>query len=82
MVSGLRHALATLPLGMPRYTLYRGLGGPQGRSGQVRKISPSTGIRYPDRTARSQPLYRLSYPGLFEVIKIRDEFAFFFLPPL
>ena len=27
------------------YPLYRRLGGPQGRSGQVRKISPPTGIR-------------------------------------
>jgi len=34
----------------------------QGRYGQVRKISPSTGIRSPDRPARSQSLYRLSYP--------------------
>ena len=31
--------------GKTRYPLYRRLGGPQGRSGQVRKISPSTGIR-------------------------------------
>ena len=30
----------SLPLGMTRYLLYRRLGGPQGRSGQVRKISP------------------------------------------
>jgi hypothetical protein len=28
----------------------------------VRKISPPTGIRSPDRPARSQSLYRLSYP--------------------
>jgi hypothetical protein len=39
------------------------LGGPQGRSGQVQKISPHTGIRSPDRPARSQSLYRLSYPA-------------------
>jgi hypothetical protein len=38
---------------------YRGQGEPQGRSGQVRKISPPTGIRSPDRPARSQSLYRL-----------------------
>ena len=30
--------------------------GPKGRSGQVRKISPPTGIRSPDRPARSQSL--------------------------
>jgi hypothetical protein len=39
------------------------VGRPQGRYGQVRKISPPTGIRSPDRPARSQSLYRLSYPG-------------------
>ena len=37
--------------------------GPQGRSGRVRKISPHTGIRSPDRPSRSESLYRLSYPG-------------------
>jgi hypothetical protein len=35
----------------------------QNRSGRVRKISPKTGIRFPDRPARSESLYRLSYPG-------------------
>ena len=44
------------------YPLYRRLGGSQGRSGQVWKISPLTGIRTPDRPAHSQSLYRLSYP--------------------
>ena len=51
----------SLPPGKTRYPLYRRLGGPQGRSGQVRKISPPTGIRSPDRPVRSQSLYRLSY---------------------
>ena len=37
-VGGQRHALATLPPGKTRYPLYRRLGGPQGRSGRVRKI--------------------------------------------
>jgi len=36
-----------------RYSLYRRLGGPQGRSGQVRKVSPPTGIRSPDRPGRT-----------------------------
>ena len=36
---------------------------PQGRSGQVRNISPPTAIRSPDPPARSQSLYRLSYPA-------------------
>jgi len=35
------------------------MGGPLGR---VRKTSPTTGIRFPDRPARSESLYRLSYP--------------------
>jgi len=34
----------SLPLGKTRYPLYRRLGGPQGRSGQVRKISPTLGF--------------------------------------
>jgi hypothetical protein len=33
-----------LPPGKTRYPLYRRPGGPQGRSGQVRKISPSPGF--------------------------------------
>jgi hypothetical protein len=33
-----------LPPGNTRYPLYRRLGGPQGRSGQVRKISPPPGF--------------------------------------
>ena len=53
----------SLPPGKTRYPFYRRLGGPQGRSGQVRKISPPTGIRSPDRPARSQSLYRLRYPA-------------------
>jgi hypothetical protein len=36
---------------------------PRGRSGRVRKTSPPTGIRSPYRPARSESLYRLSYPG-------------------
>jgi hypothetical protein len=34
----------TLPPGKTRYPFYRRLGGPQGRSGQVRKISPPPGF--------------------------------------
>ena len=57
------NASAPLPPGKTRYPLYRRLGGPQGRSGQVRKISPPTGILSLDRPARSESLYRLRYPG-------------------
>ena len=57
------HAPAALPPRKTRYTLYRRLGGPQSRSGQVRKISPATRIRSPDRPASSESLYRLNYLG-------------------
>ena len=43
----------TLPPGKTRYPLYRGLGGPQGRSGWAENIAP-TGIRSSDRPVRSQ----------------------------
>jgi hypothetical protein len=52
----------SLPRGKTRYPLYRRMDGPQGRSGQVRKILPPTGIRSPDRPAPSQLLSRLRYP--------------------
>jgi hypothetical protein len=58
--SAARPGRSLLP-GNTRHPLYRGLDGPQGRFGQMRKISPPTGIRSPDRPARSQSLYRLSY---------------------
>ena len=43
-LDGQRPALAALPPGRTRYLLYRRLGGPQGRSGRVRKISPPPGF--------------------------------------
>jgi len=42
-VGGQRHVLAALHPGKTRYPLYRRLGGPQGRSGQVRKNSSPPG---------------------------------------
>ena len=51
----------SLPPGKSRYPSYRRLDGPQGWSGQVRKISPPTGIRSSDRPACSQLLCQLSY---------------------
>ena len=62
-VGGQLHAPAALPPEKTRYPLYRRLGGPQGRSGRMRQILPPTGNRSPDRPARSESLYRLSYPG-------------------
>ena len=43
-VVGQRHAPAAIPPAKTRYPLYRRLGGPQGRSGRVRKISPPRGF--------------------------------------
>jgi hypothetical protein len=54
---------STLPPGKTRYPLYRRLGGPQGRSGRARKISPPPG--FDPRTVQpvSRSLYRLSQPA-------------------
>ena len=57
-VGGQHHAPAALPPGKTRYPLYRGLGGPQGRSGRVGKISPPPG--FDPRTV--QPVAS-RYPG-------------------
>jgi hypothetical protein len=65
-----RHAPAVLPSGKTRYPMCRRLDGPQGRSGRVQKISPPTGIRSPDRPARSDSLYRLSYSGRLDIILV------------
>jgi hypothetical protein len=43
-VGGQHHAPAALPPGKTRYPLYSRLGGPHGRSGGVRKISPPSGF--------------------------------------
>jgi hypothetical protein len=40
-LGGQRHAPTAVPPGKTRYPLYRRLGGPQGPSGWVRKISPT-----------------------------------------
>jgi hypothetical protein len=65
-VDGYRHDPITLPLEKDPVPIvqYKRLGGPQGRSGHVWKISPPTGIRSPDLPARSESLYRLRSPGL------------------
>ena len=61
-VGGQRHTPATLFPGKSWYPFYRRLGGPQGRSGQMGKFRLN-GNRSPDRPARNESLYRLSYPG-------------------
>jgi hypothetical protein len=62
-VGGQRHDPAALHPGKTQYPLYMSLGGLQGRSGRVWNISPLTGTRSPDRPARSELFYRLSYRG-------------------
>ena len=72
-IGGQHHFPAALSPGRTRYPLYRRLGGPQDRSGRVRKISHPTGIRSPDRPARSESLKRLGYPGPLGE-RVRDSF--------
>ena len=62
-VGGQRHAAAALLPGKTRYPLHWRLAGPPDWSGWVRKVSPPTGIRSPNRPARSESLYRLSCPA-------------------
>jgi len=50
----------SLPPEKTRHQLYRRLGGPQGRSGQARKISPPNRDSIPGPSSRP---YRLSYPA-------------------
>jgi len=63
-VGGQRHTPAAVPPGREtRYPFYRRLGGPQVRPGRVRKIWSPPRLDPPDRPARSESLYLLSYPG-------------------
>jgi hypothetical protein len=65
-VSGQIHAPAALPQGKsPRYPLYKRLGGPQSRSG---RHGPGLEPRPLSRPARSQSLYRLRYPGSWQML--------------
>jgi len=61
-----------LPLGKTPYPFYRSLGGPQGRSGRAENLVP-TGIRSPDRPARSSVTIPTELPGPhFNIIIIKD----------
>ena len=55
-VGGQRHASAALPPGMTRYLLYRRLGRPPGPVWTGAENLASTGVRSPDRPARSEVL--------------------------
>ena len=52
----------SLPPGKTRYPSYRRLGGLQGRSGRAENLAP-TGIRLPDRLARSSVAIQTELPG-------------------
>jgi hypothetical protein len=70
-VSGQIHDPAALPPGKEhRYPIDRRLGGPQSRSGrgdEEKNSQPLPGLKpRSDSPARSQSLYRLSYPGSYE----------------
>jgi hypothetical protein len=49
-MGGQRHAPVALLPGNTRYPLYRRIGGPQSRSGRIRKISPPP--RFDSRTVQ------------------------------
>jgi hypothetical protein len=56
-----------------RYPFNSRLGGLQGLFGRLRKTSPPTEIRYTNRPARSESLYRLKYTG---PLRLRFGYAF------
>jgi hypothetical protein len=61
-----------LPPGKTRYPLYRRLGGAPGPFWTGAENLAPTGIRSLDRSARSQSLYRLSYPSHVLTIAIMN----------
>ena len=67
-MGGQRHASAALPPGKSRYPFYRRLGGPQGRSGRLRKISPPPGFdpRTVQRVLSRYTNYVISARRLYE----------------
>ena len=62
-VDGQSHAPVALPLGKTRYSLYRMLSEPPGPVWKGAEYLAPIEIRSPYRPARSESLYRLSYPG-------------------
>ena len=73
-VGGQCHTPAALSPVKTRNPSYRRPGGPEGRSGQMQKLSPPTRIQSPDLPARSELLYQLSYRGAY-VTPMPDEFS-------
>ena len=70
-MGGQCHALAALPPGMPWYSLYRRLGGPQGWSGQVWKMSPPPG--FDPWTVQSVASHYTDYAILAHTLYIKPE---------
>jgi hypothetical protein len=62
VVGDQRHAQAALLRERDSVAMYRRLGRPQAQNRRVRKIKSPTGIRSPNRPARSELLYRPRYP--------------------
>jgi hypothetical protein len=62
-VGGQLHAPAVLPLGMAPVPIVQEAGWAPGPVWTGVENLASTGIRFPDRPARNESLYRLSYPG-------------------
>jgi len=71
-VGGQRHTPAALPPGKTPCPLYRRLGGPQGWSGQVRKISPPPG--FDTRTVQPNLITRMEiyYPATYEKLNFQS----------
>ena len=70
-----------LPTGKTRNPLYRRLGGPQGGSGRAENLA-SHRDSIPDRPARSQSPYRLSYPAPQNMLYCTLKFTYVFWPLL
>ena len=62
-VGGQRHAPAAFLPGKTRYHCTGGGLGPRAGLDRWGKSRPHKGVRFPDRPARSESLYRLRYPG-------------------
>jgi hypothetical protein len=83
VVRSQRHALAAFyPRERPDTHCIEGWVGPEGRTGQVRKISPPTGIRSLDRPARSSVAVPTELPGpqgrFYRHQNIRKFYLFFY----
>jgi len=63
----------SLPPGKTQYPLYRRLGGPQGRSGQVRKISPPPGFDPRSVQPVASHYTGLSYPAHYITMHMRRD---------